>query len=169
MSQREDVGVKTPATVRRPRGLLVLLWVAAVPLFLGGLACVALAVQTIKELTGPASANGSPDWLLVLAASFFVLMVVALFVAGYLVLRPGRPHFAVWAITLVVGGGGAYVGAEQLAAAGWRAFTTAGVAAAIFLVVSVYLVAVSVVGIWRSLTRPQPNPGTPDDTAPTLS
>ncbi len=145
-----------------PHGRRLLRWLAAAPLFLGGLACVALAVQTIKELSGPASANGSADWLLALAACFFLVMVIALFAAGYLLVRSQRPHPAVWVVTLVVGAGAAVVGAQQLAAADWRAFTVAGIAAAVFLAVSVYLVVVSAVGIWVSRTRPQPR-------APTLS
>jgi hypothetical protein len=153
------VGQHEPDVVPRSRGRLVLLWVVAVPLFLGGLACVGLATQTIKELRGPASANGSPDWLLALAACFFVVMVAALFAAGFMLVRPRRPRLAVWVLTLVVSAGGTVIGAQQLAEADWRAFTNAGSGAAVFLALSVYLFVVSAVGCYMLLTRPRPTPG----------
>jgi hypothetical protein len=157
------VGQHDPELASRSRGRVVLLWVAALPLFLGGLACVGLATQTIKELRGAASANGSPDWVLALAACFFVVMVAALFAAGFMLVRPRRPRAAVWVLTLVIGAGGAVLGAQQLAEADWRAFSNAGSGAAVFLVLSVYLFVVSAVGIWRLLTRPRP--GVPDGPA----
>lgn len=140
-------GPMRPRGPRRPLTRTLLLLLAALPMFVGALACVALVVQTVKELRGSAAATGSADWILILAACFFCLMVLALVAGAFMVLR-SRPSWSpAWIATLVVGLGGTVLGAQQLAASDWRAFTAAGSGAAIFLVLSVYLTVVSAVGV----------------------
>jgi hypothetical protein len=168
------VGQQEPDSPPRSRTQVVLGWVAAAPLLLGGMACIGLATQTIKELRGPASANGSPDWLLALAACFFVIMVASLFAAAFMVALPRRHRLSIWVITLVVGLGGAVLGAQQLAEADWKAFTNAGSGAAVFLVLSAYLTVVSAVRVWSLLRRNRAETNaalaeSDDDTAPTLN
>lgn len=130
---------------RRPFGRTILLILAALPLFFGALACVALLVQTVREV-GAAGA-GNPDWVLVLAACFFAVMVLALIGTGFMVLRLRSSWLPAWIATLVIGLGGAVLGAQQLAAADWQAFSAAGGGAAIFLALSVYLAGVSAAGL----------------------
>jgi hypothetical protein len=153
LGELAGVGQREPGAAPRSRMQVVLAWVAAVPLLLGGLACIGLATQTIKELRGPASANGSPDWLLALAACFFVVMVASLFAAAFMIALPGPRRLPIWVVTLVVGIGGSVLGAQQLAEADWKAFTNAGSGAAVFLVLSVYLTVVSAIRLWALLRR----------------
>jgi len=143
---------------RRPLGRTLLLVLAALLLLLGALACVALVVQTVNELRGPANATGNPDWVLALAAAFFAVMAAALVWAAYLVVRLRPAWLPVWVLLLIIGLGGAALGLQQLAAADWRAFSAAGSGAAIFLALSVYLVGVSGGGIWlKSRREPFPD------------
>jgi hypothetical protein len=142
-----------PRSRRRPIGRTLLLILAALPLGVGAVACVALVVQTVKELRGPASATGSADWVLILAAVFFAVMVAALVATAVMVLRSHPTWWPAWAATLVIGFGGTVLGAQQLAAADWRAFSAAGSGAAIFLVLSVYLSGVSAAGVWLKARR----------------
>lgn len=139
---------------RRPLARTVLLILAVLPLFCGALACLGLLVQTAREVGAASSVTGSPDWVLVLAACFFAVVVVALVGAGMMVLRRQASWFPLWVATLVVGLGGAVLGAQQLAAADWRAFSAAGSGAAIFLTLSLYLTLVSGLGLWLK-ARPQ--------------
>lgn len=168
------VGQQEPDAPPRSRAQAILGWVAAAPLLLGGMACMGLAAMAIKELRGPASANGSPDWLLALAACFFVVMVASLFAAAFMIALPGPRRLPMWVVTLVVGIGGTVLGAQHLAEADWQAFTNAGSGAAVFLVLSVYLTVVSAVRIWSLLRRNRAEaaaaPAESDhDTAPTLN
>lgn len=136
-----------PRRPRRPFSRTILLILAALPLFFGALACVALMVQTVRELGATSGGTGSPDWVLVLAACFFGLMVLALIGTGIMVLRVRASWLPTWIAMLVIGLGGAVLGAQQLAAADWRAFSVAGGGAAIFLALSLYLAVVSGVGL----------------------
>jgi|GEM_PF-3569899 len=143
---------------RRPLGRVLLLVFAAVLLLVGALACTALVVQTVNELRGPANATGNPDWVLVLAAAFFAVMAAALVGAAYLVVRRRPAWLPVWVLLLVIGLGGAALGLQQLAAADWRALSDAGIGAAIFLALSIYLAGVSAGGLWfKSRREPFPD------------
>jgi len=142
-----------PRSRRRPIGRTLLLTLAALPLGVGAVACVALVVQTVNELRGPAGATGSADRVLVLAAVFFAVIAGAQVAVAVMVLRSRPTWWPAWVATLVIGLSGAVLGAQQLAAADWRAFSAAGSGAAIFLVLSVYLAGVSAAGVWLKARR----------------
>ncbi len=128
---------------RRPVLKVLVLVLAALPLLLGAIACVALTVQTIREVLAARAASGLADWILVLAAAFFLVMVVALISAAVMLLRRRPPWWPSWVGTLIIGLGGAVLGFQQLSEASWRVTSNAGLGPVVFILLSVYLVGVS--------------------------